>query len=74
MALLSLSSLLVAHVTFLLFIFVWRRGGTRGFLLLPSPPPFPIFGNILQVKLWDRPTSLSRVRPLRHDQLFSGLG
>lgn len=63
MALLSLPILLVAYVAFLLFIFAWRRGNTRGLLLPPGPPPLPIIGNILQVKLWDLPTSLSRVRP-----------
>ncbi|XP_040480216.1 cytochrome P450 2C23-like [Ursus maritimus] len=61
MALLSLPILLVAYVAFLLFIFAWRRGNTRGLLLPPGPPPLPIIGNILQVKLWDLPTSLSRL-------------
>nr|XP_025735870.1 cytochrome P450 2C23-like isoform X2 [Callorhinus ursinus]XP_025735998.1 cytochrome P450 2C23-like isoform X2 [Callorhinus ursinus] len=61
MALLSLPTFLVACVAFLLFIFVWRREGTHGLLLPPGPPPLPIIGNILQVKLWDLPTSLSRL-------------
>ncbi|XP_019664965.2 cytochrome P450 2C42-like isoform X1 [Ailuropoda melanoleuca] len=60
MALFSLPTLLVVYVAFLLFIFAWRRGNTRGLLLPPGPPPLPIIGNILQVKLWDLPTSLSR--------------
>lgn len=72
MALLGLPTFLVACVAFLLFIFVWRRGGTRGRLLPPGPPPLPIIGNILQVNLWDLPNSLSRVRPLRYGQLTPG--
>nr|XP_031317453.1 cytochrome P450 2C23 isoform X2 [Camelus dromedarius] len=51
---------LMICVTFLGFLFVWKKSHKRG-KLPPGPTPLPIIGNLMQLNLKDIPASLSKL-------------
>ncbi|XP_014413279.1 cytochrome P450 2C23-like isoform X2 [Camelus ferus] len=51
---------LMICVTFLGFLFVWKKSHKRG-KLPPGPAPLPIIGNLMQLNLKDIPASLSKL-------------